>query len=461
MNRRFYTSNDIEELRAKGVKELVVEQNDVVLDLAKDAAARYNINIRSVTAEAAVAAVSPELRRTSPYDIETWRREFPILEKGVHLANCSQSPQSVRVRRAIEEYLDHWNDVGMDWEQWVEDVDESKAEFAKLIHADPSEIAMLTSVSQATASIASSLDASGKRNRVVATEAEFPTVIYVWTAHQRYGLDLELVPVVNGEIDIAAYEKIIDERTLITSVPQVYYQNGFKQDIAAICEIAHRKGSLFYVDAYQCLGTEPVDVKSTDIDILASGNLKYLLGLPGSAYLYVKKELIPYLKPSATGWFGQENPFAFDIFNFQYAGDARRFDTGTPSVITAYAAKAGMEIINQVGVENIKAWVDELSAYTIQELQKRGLKTTSPIDISKKGPTTAISVPSPHVVEAELKKRGVVASARGPIIRFAPHFFVTRLDIDRALDALEDVLRDIKNKKIRVGCSDGGTVRHS
>ena len=460
MSRRFYTSDDIEKLHARGLKELVIEQNDVVLDLAKDAAARYNITIRSVTTETAVTAVSPEERRTSPYNIEMWRREFPILEKGIHLANCSQSPQSFRVRRAIEEYLDHWNDVGMDWERWMEDVDESKAEFARLIHADPSEIAMLTSVSQATASIASSLDASGKRNKVVATEAEFPTVIHVWRAHQRYGFDLELVPVVNGEIDIAAYEKIIDERTLITSVPQVYYQNGFKQDIATICEIAHQKGSLFYVDAYQCLGTEPVDVKSMDIDMLSSGNLKYLLGLPGSAYLYVKKELIPYLTPSATGWFGQENPFAFDISSFQYASDARRFDTGTPSVITAYAAKAGMEMINQVGVQNIKTWVDELSAYTIQELQKRGLKTTSPVDISKKGPTTAISVPGPHVVEAELKKRDVVASARGPIIRFAPHFFVTRLDIDRALDALEDVLRDIKNKKIRVGCSDGGIIRH-
>jgi len=446
MSRKFYTSDDIEKFHAKGVKELAIEQDDIVLDLAKDAAARYNITIRSVAAEAAVASVSPERRRASPYDIETWRREFPILEHGVHLANCSQSPQSVRVRRAVQGYLDHWDDVGMDWERWMEDVDESKAEFAKLIHADPSEIAMLTSVSQATASIASSLDASGKRNKVVATEAAFPTVIFVWKAHQRHGLDLELVPVVDGEIDIAAYEKIIDERTLITSVPQVYYQNGFKQDIAAICEIAHRKGSLFYVDAYQCLGTEPVDVKSMDIDMLASGNLKYLLGLPGSAYLYVKKELIPYLKPSATGWFGQENPFAFDISSFQYASDARRFDTGTPSVITAYAAKAGMEIINQVGVENIKTWVDELSAYTIQELQKRGLTTTSPVDISKKGPTTAISVPDPHGVESELKKRGVVASARGPIIRFAPHFFVTHLDIDRALDELEDVLRNIKNK---------------
>lgn len=446
MGRSFYTSDDIEKLRARGIRELVADDNDVVLELARDAAARYGITIRYKTADEVILSDSLGVGKTPPYDMETWRKQFPILEGGIHLANCSQSPQSLRVRRAIEGYLENWNEMGMDWERWMDDVNKSKAEFARLINADPSEIAMLTSVSQATASIASSLDYSGKRNKVVATEAEFPTVIHVWTAHQRYGFDLELVPVVNGEIDIAAYEKIIDQRTLITSIPQVYYQNGFKQDIAAICEIAHQKGSLFYVDAYQCLGTDPVDVKAMDIDMLASGNLKYLLALPGSAYLYVKKELAAYLKPSATGWFGQENPFSFDIINFQYASDARRFDTGTPSVITAYAARAGMEIVNEVGVENIKMWVDELSEYTIQQVQRRGLETTSPLDIRKKGPTTAISVPDPHAVEAELKKRGVVASARGPIIRFAPHFFVTHQDIDRALDALEDVLDKMGNK---------------
>lgn len=446
MSRKFYTSEDIERLKIKGEKELIVSENDVVMELAREAAARYGIKItlRSAVVEAPLMEKDGRIR--PPYDIQMWRKQFPILENSIHLANCSQSPQSIRVRNAIEGYLDNWNEVGMNWEEWMEAVDKSKAEFAKLINAHPSEIAMHTSVSAATYSIASALDYSGRRNKVVVTEAEFPTVAQVWTASQRLGLNLEFVPLVNGEIDIASYEKIIDEKTLITSIPQVYYQNGFKQDIAAICEIAHNKGSLFYVDAYQCLGTEPVDVKAMDIDILSSGNLKYMLGLPGSAYLYVKKELIPFMRPMATGWFGQENPFAFDIHHFQYASDARRFDTGTPSIITAYGAKAGMEIINEIGVPNIKIWIDELSRYTFQELEKRGLETTSPKDISKKGPTTAIAVSDPHAVEMKLKERKIVASARGPILRYAPHFFVTREDIDRALDALEDVLRKMEEK---------------
>jgi selenocysteine lyase/cysteine desulfurase len=193
------------------------------------------------------------------------------------------------------------------------------------------------------------------------TEADFPTVIFIWKAGRRLGVDLEIIPVVNGEIDPSSYERAIDERTLLTCVPQVYYQNGFKQDLALIAGIAHKKGSLIFVDAYQGLGTEPVDVRAMDLDILVSGNLKYLLGMPGSAYLYVKQELIPGMNPTATGWLGQENPFSFNIHDFRYAGDARRFDTGTPIVAAAYAAREGMRIINEVGVAEIKPWIDELS----------------------------------------------------------------------------------------------------
>jgi selenocysteine lyase/cysteine desulfurase len=375
------------------------------------------------------------------FDIQAWRSQFPILERAVHLANCSQSPQALRVRKAVDGYLDDWKENAMNWEKWMAAVSASKEEFARLINGRPGEVSMHASASQGITAVAGSFDYSEKRNKVVATEADFPTVIFIWKACLRLGVDLEIVPVVNGEIDPASYEKAIDERTLITCIPQVYYQNGFKQDIALIAKIAHKKGSLVFVDAYQALGTEPVDVKAMDIDMLVSGNLKYLLGMPGSAYLYVKEELIPRMKPTATGWLGQEDPFAFNIHDFRYAGDARRFDTGTPIVAAAYAAGEGMRIINEVGVARIKPWIDELSRYVLREVEKRGFETTSPRDIAKKGAITSIPVPSPDAVEAELKKRGIHVSARGPVVRLAHHFFVTPEDIDRALDNLEEIVR--------------------
>ena len=375
------------------------------------------------------------------FDIQAWRSQFPILERAVHLANCSQSPQSLRVRKAVDDYLNDWKERAMNWEKWMADVSASKEEFARLINSRPGEVSIHASASQGITAIASSFDYSGKRNKVVATEADFPTVIFIWKACLRLGVDLEIVPVVDGEIDPGSYERFIDERTLITCIPQVYYQNGFKQDIALIAEIAHKKGSLVFVDAYQSLGTEPVDVTAMGIDILVSGNLKYLLGMPGSAYLYVKDELISGMKPTATGWLGQEDPFAFNIHDFRYAGDARRFDTGTPNVAAASAAREGMRIINEVGVARIKPWIDELSRYALREVARRGLETTSPQDITKKGAITSIPVPSPDAVETELKKRGILVSARGTVVRLAHHFFVTPEDIDRALDNLEEIIR--------------------
>jgi selenocysteine lyase/cysteine desulfurase len=375
------------------------------------------------------------------FDIQAWRSQFPILERAVHLANCSQSPQSLRVREAVDGYLDDWKENALNWDKWMADVSASKEEFARLINGRPGEVSIHASASQAITAVASSFDYSGNRNKVVVTEADFPTVIFIWEACRRLGIDLAIVPVVDGKIDPASYERAIDERTLLTFVPQVYYQNGFKQDIALIAEIAHKKGSLVFVDAYQGLGTEPVDVTAMGIDMLVSGNLKYLLGMPGSAYLYVKDELIPGMEPTATGWLGQEDPFAFNIHDFRYAGDARRFDTGTPIIAAAYAAREGMRIINEVGVAKIKSWIDELSRYALREAEKRGFETTSPRDITKKGAITSILVPSPAAVEAELKKRGILDSARGPVVRLAHHFFVTPEDIDRTLDNLEDILR--------------------
>jgi selenocysteine lyase/cysteine desulfurase len=379
--------------------------------------------------------------RMPGFDIQAWRSQFPILERAVHLANCSQSPQSLRVRQAVEGYLDDWKENPMNWDKWMADVSASKEEFARLINGRPGEVSMHASASQAVSSIASSFDCSGKRNKVVLTEADFPTVIFIWKACRRLGVDLKIIPVVDGGIDPSSYEHAIDERTLLTCIPQVYYQNGFKQDLALIAGIAHKKGSLIFVDAYQALGTEPVDVRAMDIDILVSGNLKYLLGMPGSAYLYVKEELISGMKPTATGWLGQEDPCAFNIHDFRYAGDARRFDTGTPIVAAAYAAWEGMRIINEVGVAKIKPWIDELSRHALHEVERRGFETTSPRDVTKKGAITAIPVPSPQSVEMKLKERGIFVSARGPVIRLAHHFFVTPEDINRALDNLEEIVR--------------------
>jgi selenocysteine lyase/cysteine desulfurase len=469
MVKKFFTGQDVEYYASKGESTIIVGENDVVTSIAKEVAEKKGIkfvtdNDSKITTQNVVQnqnfknntdnriavkndkqIIAPKYKGLiSEQEVNKWREEFPILKDVIHLGNCSQSAQSKRVRAAINSYLDNWNTIGMDWDSWVEETVKAKEEFAKIINADPDEIALTSSVSDAVNSIANSLDYTGKRNKVVVTDAEFPTVDYIWLANQRHGAKVEFVPV-NEEhmIDIEEYEKHIDENTLITSITQVYYLNGFKQDIEKIAEIAHKKGSLILVDAYQCLGTEPVDVKKMNIDILTSGCLKYLFGIPGIAFMYVNKDLVNHLKPSVTGWFGQVNPFLFQTRYLDWSSTASRFDTGTQPVLNAYAAREGFKIINEVGVERIKDKIDMLSVHALQGCLDRGLTCVSPFDVNKKGGTTAVLLTNGmtgHDMEAELRRRNIIGSGRANVIRFAPHFYTKPEEIDVALDVTKDIL---------------------
>lgn len=467
--RNFITASDIELVKTIGKNEISIGKNDVITGIARERADKLGIKIivsktptQTIPGDSGSAnqvsagpffpsflarnTVQPATQPDTamlPYDIDAWRAKFPILKHSIHVANCSQAPQSDYTREAAEAYLESWNSMGMDWDAWMDEIQLAKAEFAKLINADVSEIALGTSVSETTSVVASAMPYNGTRKKVVTTEAEFPTVGHVWLAHQKYGAQVEFIPVKNGEVDPNDYDRYVDENTLLTSICDVYYYNGFKQNLEEIIPKIHAKGSLVYLDAYQGIGTHPIDVKALDVDFLATGNLKYLLGIPGVAFLYVKKELIPYFQPAFTGWFGQENPFAFDVRNLDYASDARRFDTGTPPVMAAYIVRAGMRMINEVGVENIQYWTDQLSQYCIDQAMSRGLEVASPLDIAKKAPTTAIRIPGgdSHAVEKALLEKNIIASARSDVIRIATHFFTKMEDIDYVLDCMAEIIK--------------------
>lgn len=382
-----------------------------------------------------------------PLSAETvaeWRKEFPVLSKVNYLANCSQGPQSRKSRAAIESYLDNWATVGMDWDFWCEEVELAKGEFARLIGASPDEIAVSTSVSEIISSIAGSFLPHGHKRKILTTDAEFPTVGQVWLAHEKWGTQVDYIPLSHGQIDLEEYRKRVDENTLLVSATHVYYQNGFKQDIEAIAEICHSKGVPLLVDAYQSLGTVAIDVKKQKIDMLCCGNLKYLLGVPGLAFLYVDKNLAETLRPSNTGWFGQKNPFDFTPRQLTFAPGSRRFDTGTPPVAAAFASRAGMEIINQVGPAVIEEQIRFLNQVALEEVQRLELPLLSPTDLDWKGAVTAILLDSDsHAMEERLKKMGIVASARGPAIRLAPHFFSLPEELQQGLQAIHQCIHHL------------------
>jgi len=377
------------------------------------------------------------------YDIDACRRRIPILGSAIPMNACSQAPQTVDTRAAAERYLDSWNTVGMDWDGWMQEVARAKAEFARLIGASADEIAVFSSVSDATSALANAFDFAGERRKVVVTEAEFPTIGHVWLAQEKRGAIVEWVPVRDGTIDRRQYKFHIDTRTLLVSATHGYYLDGATQDLAHLTTLAHEYGALVFVDAYQTAGAVPIDVKAMGIDFLASGNLKYLMGVPGIAFLYVRRDLIERLTPTVTGWFGRKNPFAFDAATLDWSSTASRFDTGTPPLLSAFIARAGMEIINGLGVNAIREWHQELSRHLIEGGRDRGFTLYGPDDVERKTASTAFVVDNAHAVEVALRQRGVIASARNPVIRIAPHYYTTVDDVNTTLDALKDVLRDM------------------
>ena len=378
---------------------------------------------------------------TAPsYDLAALRKSIPILASMIPMNNCSQAPQTSATRAAAERYLESWNTRGMDWDAWIAEVDAAKREFARLINASADEIAVFSSVSEATSAVASAQDFIGGRPKVVVTEAEFPTIGHVWLAQQPLGARVEWIPVCDARIDANAYARVIDDQTAIVSATHGYFLNGFKQDLARLALAAHERGALLYVDAYQTLGTVPVDVRALGLDFLAAGNLKFLMGIPGIAFLYVRRDLAARLEPAVTGWFGRANPFAFDVKHLDWSPTASRFDTGTPPIVNAYVARAGMELINSIGVGAIRSWLEVLGQRLIDGGRGRGLDLLGTDDMSHKTATTAFVVDDSRVVEERMRERGVIASSRGPVIRLSPHFYSTFEDVDTALDVLASVV---------------------
>lgn len=378
------------------------------------------------------------------YDLSVWRARIPLLKRAVPMNACSHGPRLDGAREGALRYLESWGERGMEWEAWMEEVEEARATFARLVGAAPDEVAVLSSVSHATAAVASALDFAGARSRVALTEAEFPGVAHAWLAQRSRGARIDWIRLRGGRLPQESYEEVVDERTLLISACHGYYQTGYRQDLPAVVEVARRHGALVYVDAYQTVGTEQVDVKALDVDFLASGCLKYLLGVPGLAFLYVRPELAASLEPAVTGWFGRADPFAFEAARLDWSVGGRRFDGGTPPVPACYASRPGMEAILEVGPGAVRSWTRTLVDRLVRSGRERGLELLGPRNSALRTPSTAFRSPvDSHRLEARMRQKGVLTSARGPAIRLAPHFYSTPDDVDRALDVLVESVREL------------------
>lgn len=362
------------------------------------------------------------------------RAQFPIFERKIYLNSCSQGALSTSVEAGLLDYIVSWHQGGSPWDQWVQKYEEARAIFARLIGAEPGEVAIVPSASAAINSVASALDFS-RRAKVVLGEFEFPTMGHVWLAQQRRGAQVQFVSAQNGALPVEAYEPAMDAGTLIVPVTHVSFLNGFRSDVAGITRLAHQRGALVLLDGYQDCGTRPLDVKQMGVDFYVSGTLKYLLGPAGVAFLYVRRELLETLQPTITGWFGQANPYAFDLKHFDPAPTARRFEAGTPPVMNLYGAVRGVELLTGLGLEAVSKHIGRLAQLLVEGVRRLGIRMKTPIDTQ--GPLVVLEARDLDALLASLDEHGIVASGRHGGLRLSFHLYNTRGDVEQVLEVLE------------------------
>lgn len=369
-------------------------------------------------------------------DLAALRERFPIFQSRIYLNSCSQGALSSDVRMAYEQYFQDWNEQGSPWELWVDRLESARHAFCGLINADASEVAVTTSVSASISGLASALNFTGSRNKVVVSDFEFPTVGQIWRAQEKRGAQVVRVAAAGNTIPVERFIDAIDDRTLLVSITHVCYRNGAMLDIPAIVEAAHAKGALVLLDSYQALGTMPIDVKALQVDFLVGGVLKYLLASSGLAYLYVRKELLKQLDPTYMGWFAQANIFAMDNNTHVPSPTARRFETGSPPVPVTYAAQAGIQLIRAVGTERIQRHLRQLTGAIKEGAMRRGFNIITPTDSKRHGALIALRSHKVDLLVKRLAEEQIVVSHRDENLRISPHFYNNISDVDRLMDAL-------------------------
>ncbi len=383
---------------------------------------------------------------TSTDPLLEWRSEFPILDTCTYLVNHSLGAMPRAAEDGLHEFATEWRTRGVRaWhEGWWEIGRTTGDLLAPLLGVRPGTISMHQNVTAAQAIVASCFSFDARRPRVVTSQLEFPSNMYLFEGFRRYGAQLIYVNTDDGiTVPVERTLDAIDERTALVVASVVLFKSAFVQDAAAIVEKAHKVGARVVLDVYQATGAVPLEIEKWGADFAVGGSVKWLCGGPGAGYLYVNPVAAHELTPAVTGWAAHAEPFAFDPGPTRYAADpAERFQTGTPNVPALYAARGGYRIINQIGVAAIRQKSLRLTRRIIDHALARGYRLNTPLDDRIRGGTVVIDVPGGEQVADELIRRNVIVDYRpGAGVRIAPHFYNSEEEVDGAMAMLDEIVK--------------------
>jgi kynureninase len=345
----------------------------------------------------------------------------------------------------LQEFAETWSRRGVRaWsEGWWELGHTTGDLLAPILGVAKGTISMHQNVTVAEAIVASCFRYDGARRRIVMSDLEFPTNMYLFEGFRRYGA--EIVSVKSDDTvrpDVDRLIEAIDERTVLVPLSLVLFRSSYLHDAGAVIEKAHRVGAQVILDVYQAAGTVPLDIGALGAGFAVGGSVKWLCGGPGAGYLYVRPDLARTLEPAVAGWAAHAEPFLFEMGALRYADAPERFQSGTPNVPALYSARAGYEIVAEIGVPEIRRKSLRLTRRLIDRARRSGYRLNTPDADHERGGAVIVDVPNGEAVAQELLRQNVIIDYRpGAGIRMAPHFYNTEADIDRAVDVLDAIVQ--------------------
>jgi len=367
-------------------------------------------------------------------ELTDYRDRFPILADTVYLINHSLGAMPAAAEERLAEYARTWKTRGIRaWaEGWWEMPLTVGDQIARIIGAPPGSVVMHQNVTIAEAIVLSCFPLRPPRYRIVYEEGNFPSVRYLYQSQR--AAEVHVVP--EGESAVDA----IDERTLLVPIQHVLFKTAEIQDVEAIVRRAHEVGAYVVLDAYQSAGTVPLDVTALGVDFAVGGSVKWLCGGPGAGWLYVRPDLAERLEPVLVGWQAHARPFAFEP-ELEYAPGVARFLTGTPNVPALYAATAGYDLIEEIGVERIRANSLHQTELLTRRLDAAGFEVTSPRDSARRGGTVTVRTPGFEGVQKELAERAILCDFRPETgLRLGPHYYTTDEELERAVAQIAEIV---------------------
>lgn len=385
----------------------------------------------------------PQSERDDP--LLRWRGEFPILSETTYLINNSLGAMPRAVFDSLHAYAEMWATRGVRaWSEGWWDMNIALGnQIAALIGAPPNTVSMHQNISLAMGVLLSCFDFDSPRNKVVIESGIFPSVYYVLRGMLPPHMEFCMIESEDNGITVPVDRIVdaIDERTLIVPISHVLFRSAYILDVLPVIEKAHSVGAMVILDGYHAAGIVPFDVAALNVDFYLAGVLKWMCGGPGGVFMYTREDYLKTLRPGLTGWMAHKRPFGFEVDEIDLRDDAFRFLSGTPAIPSLYANRPGVEIIAQVGVENIRRKSIHQTALLIELAEAAGYPINSPRQPSERGGTVTLNPPHAYEVSRELLARKILIDYRAQAgIRVSPHFYNSDDEVRQVIDAIQDIL---------------------